>query len=591
MCGIVGYIGNKSAQEVIINGLKKLEYRGYDSAGIVFVNNKDHNIVKSVGKIINLESKLAKNDELIAFGHTRWATHGEVCLENCHPHVSENNSVVLVHNGVIENYEELKSKTGKKFLSETDSEVIANYLEYLVESGMQIEGAIQKFMEDAHGSYSLAVSFSSNREVVYAIRNKTPLLIGVGEGFNIIASDALAVFDYTKEVLELDDLEYAILKDDSVVLKKSDGKIVDREKYTVDIDASDVGKGIYDHYMLKEIFDQPAVIRKILSEYFADGEINVDSDIIEAVKSSSELHIIAAGTSYYSSLVQKSFLEKAIDKRVDVHVASEFAYDTPKYNENAMFIFISQSGETADLRAALVKLKSDNVTTLTITNTKGSTLDREADLTMLLHAGREIAVASTKAFVAQLSVLTILGCAINNKMFDVYSELSKVSIVIEEIFAMKEKIEEVTKEVIIDQNDCFFIGRATDAKLALEAALKLKEISYIHAEGFAAGELKHGSIALISKGTPVIGIITQEETALNVRSNVLETKARGAKTLIVSMKRLSKADDDFVFNDVDCVVAPIAAVVVFQLMSYYAALHLDRDIDMPRNLAKAVTVE
>lgn len=590
MCGIVGYIGNDKAQDIILNGLKKLEYRGYDSAGIVFVG-EEFEIVKSIGKIVNLENKLKNHAEKIAFGHTRWATHGGVNIDNCHPHQSQNGKIVLVHNGVIENFQELKTKCNKTFYSQTDTEVIANYLEYLLDSGMDIEKAIRQFMVDAHGSYSLVISCVEKKGEVFAVRNKTPLLIGVGNEFNIVASDALAVYDYTKEVLEVDDMEYAIITENSLVLKNSEGDVIKRDSYVIDIDASDVEKGIYDHYMLKEIYDQPVVLRTLLTNYFIDNKPKVDEEILNAVRDASELHIIASGTSSYAGLVCKSVLEKHLNKRVDVHVASEFAYDTPKYNEGALFIFISQSGETADLRAALVKLKADKMKTLTITNTKGSTLDREADMTMLIYAGREIAVASTKAFVAQVAVLTILANAVSGHGEELYTELSKAAIVIEEIFAEKEKIEEVAKNYLVSQTDAFFIGRASDAMLSLEAALKLKEISYIHAEGFAAGELKHGSIALISEGTPVIGIITQDAVALNTRSNLQEVEARGAKTFVITTSRLAKPEDDFVFDNLSCEVAPIAAVVFVQLLSYYAALHLECDIDMPRNLAKSVTVE
>lgn len=593
MCGIVGYIGNESSKEIIINGLKKLEYRGYDSAGIALFDNNNVEIIKSVGKIANLEEKLENQEHKFGIGHTRWATHGVPNECNSHPHYSQNGLITLVHNGVIENYKELKSEflSDYTFYSETDTEVLANLIEKFILDGNTMDESLQKLISVVDGSYALAIIYKDDNDTLYVAKNKSPILIGVGEGFNMLGSDALAMNMKTSKVLEISDKEYGKLTAESVELFDLNGNVISRDAFEITIDASEGSKGIYDHYMLKEINEQSTVIRKIISEYLPNGEVNISDDVLKLFKDADSIRIIAAGTSYYSGFVSQSLLEKFLNKPVLVHIASEFTYDTPIINKNDLCVFISQSGETADLRSALVKVKKMGLKTFTITNVEGSTLAREAHSSMLLHAGREIAVASTKAFTAQLSVLAVIGYSLSDKSFDLYSELSKAASIIENVFEDRDKVSKLVKENLLDAQHCFVLGRGVDYKASLEGALKLKEISYIHTEGMSSGELKHGTIALIEEGLPTIFLITQGDIALNTRSNIMEVAARGANVITIVMKKYSNSDDDLVFDDLSDELAPMIAVVYMQLISYYTALYLGKDIDMPRNLAKSVTVE
>lgn len=593
MCGIVGYIGNEPAKEIIMNGLQKLEYRGYDSSGIALFDESNLEIIKSVGKIASLQEKLGNQNHSFGIGHTRWATHGVPNEENSHPHYSQSKLITLVHNGVIENYKELKAEFlfDYNFYSQTDTEVLANLIEKFILDGMSMEEALQKLIEVVDGSYALAIMNNNMSDKMFVAKNKSPILVGIGEGFNMLGSDALAMNIKTSNVLEINDKEYGIITRDEVVLFDSKGQKVNRDSFEISIDASEGEKGIYDHYMLKEINDQSSVIRKIISEYLPNGEVNIDDSVLSMFKEAASIRIIAAGTSYYSGLVSQSLLEKNINKPVLVHIASEFTYDTPLLNKNDLCVFISQSGETADLRAALVKVKKMGLKTFTITNVEGSTLAREADNSMLLHAGREIAVASTKAFTAQLSVLAVLGYSLSDKSFDLYGELSKAAAIIETVVERREDIAEVVKANLLDAKHCFILGRGVDYKVSLEGALKLKEISYIHTEGMSSGELKHGTIALIEDGLPTIFIITQESIALNTRSNIMEVEARGAKVITIVSKKYANETDDLVIDEISDEIAPMVANVYMQLLAYYTALYLDKDIDMPRNLAKSVTVE
>lgn len=593
MCGIIGYVGTSPACNIVVDGLKKLEYRGYDSAGIALFNNDSVNIVKSIGKIVNLEKKLSDYKDCVAIGHTRWATHGVPNEDNCHPHISNKGLITLVHNGVIDNYCELKEEflQNYNFYSDTDTEVLANLLEKFVLDGLDMNQAIQKFIEVVDGSYALAIYNSNCANKVFFAKNKSPFLVGVGDGFNMLGSDALAMYKQTQKVLEIHDKEYGIIETSGVKLFDKSGCELQRNTYDVNIDDGDADKGIFPHYMLKEINDQPTVIRKIVNEYLDGNNVCIDQGILDDVRAASSIKIVAAGTSYYSGLVSQTLLEKFIKKPVSVYVASEFVYDTPIIDDNSIFVFVSQSGETADLRAALVKVKQEGYKTLTITNVKGSTLAREADNYMLLHAGREIAVASTKAFVAQLSVFAILGWALSDKKFDLYKELSKAARIIDTIVENREDVESIVKKTLLNTDHCFILGRGIDYKLSLEAALKLKEISYIHAEGMSSGELKHGTIALIEQDLPVLFIITQANVSAHTRSSIQEVEARGGAVSVVSMEKYSREGDAIVFENIADEIAPVVAVVYFQLMSYYTALHLGKDIDMPRNLAKSVTVE
>lgn len=601
MCGIVGYIGYDNAKELLLSGLEKLEYRGYDSAGIAVANDNGTTVFKEKGRIAELR-KVADNNDTdghVGIGHTRWATHGVPSTVNSHPHQSNNERFTLVHNGVIENYEELKSEylSDVTFQSETDTEVIVQLVEHFSNKGLETEEAFSKVVSLLHGSYALGLLDNQDSDTIYVAKNKSPLLVGVGEGFNVIASDALAMIKVTNEYKEIHDHEIVIVKKDSVTIKDLDGNVQDRDTYTAQIDASDAEKGIYDHYMLKEINEQPAVMRRIIQEYEDEnGDLKIDPEIVKDVAAADRIYIIAAGTSYHAGLVGKEYLEKWAGVPTEVHVASEFVYNMPLLSEKPLFIYISQSGETADSRAVLVETNKLGCKSLTVTNVAGSTLSREADHTLLLHAGPEIAVASTKAYTAQIAVLSILSQVVakahgRDNDIDLLRELAKVTTAIETIVDDTPVMEQIAKDFLETTRNAFFIGRTMDYNVSLEGSLKLKEISYIQAEGFAGGELKHGTIALIEDGTPVIALSTQEKVNLSIRGNVKEVVARGAKPCIISMEGLEKEGDTYVIPHVHELLTPLVSVVTLQLIAYYAALHRGLDVDKPRNLAKSVTVE
>ncbi|TPX78788.1 glutamine--fructose-6-phosphate transaminase (isomerizing) [Staphylococcus haemolyticus] len=601
MCGIVGYIGYDNAKELLLSGLEKLEYRGYDSAGIAVANDNGTTVFKEKGRIAELR-KVADNNDTdghVGIGHTRWATHGVPSTVNSHPHQSNNERFTLVHNGVIENYEELKSEylSDVTFQSETDTEVIVQLVEHFSNKGLETEEAFSKVVSLLHGSYALGLLDNQDSDTIYVAKNKSPLLVGVGEGFNVIASDALAMIKVTNEYKEIHDYEIVIVKKDSVTIKDLDGNVQDRDTYTAQIDASDAEKGIYDHYMLKEINEQPAVMRRIIQEYEDEkGDLKIDPEIVKDVAAADRIYIIAAGTSYHAGLVGKEYLEKWAGVPTEVHVASEFVYNMPLLSEKPLFIYISQSGETADSRAVLVETNKLGYKSLTVTNVAGSTLSREADHTLLLHAGPEIAVASTKAYTAQIAVLSILSQVVarahgRDNDIDLLRELAKVTTAIETIVDDTPVMEQIAKDFLETTRNAFFIGRTMDYNVSLEGSLKLKEISYIQAEGFAGGELKHGTIALIEDGTPVIALSTQEKVNLSIRGNVKEVVARGAKPCIISMEGLEKEGDTYVIPHVHELLTPLVSVVTLQLIAYYAALHRGLDVDKPRNLAKSVTVE
>ena len=600
MCGIVGYTGLQDAKEILLKGLEKLEYRGYDSAGIAVKNEEGITVFKEKGRIADLRAEV--DEDTLAhtgIGHTRWATHGVPSQDNAHPHQSASGRFTLVHNGVIENYAILKREylQNVEFKSDTDTEVIVQLIEKFVNEEMHVEAAFQHTLSLLKGSYALALLDAENNDVIYVAKNKSPLLIGVGDDFNVVASDAMAMLQVTDQFLELMDKEMVIVTKDNVIVKNLDGEIVTRQPYTAELDASDIEKGTYPHYMLKEIDEQPAVMRKIIQAYQnEEGQLTIDYNIAEAVSEADRVYIVAAGTSYHAGLIGKQFIEKLAKIPVEVHIASEFTYNMPLLSEKPLFIFISQSGETADSRAVLVAIKELGHKALTITNVPGSTLSREADYTLLLHAGPEIAVASTKAYTAQVAVLAILSEVVakfRNQMveFDLVKELGIVATAMEALCDSKEEMEAIAREYFSTTRNCFFIGRSLDYYVGLEGALKLKEISYIQAEGFAGGELKHGTIALIEEGTPVVALATQPGVNLSIRGNVKEVVARGANPCIISMKGLEEEDDRFVVPEVHELLTPLVSVIPLQLIAYYAALHRDCDVDKPRNLAKSVTVE
>ncbi|MCY7968219.1 glutamine--fructose-6-phosphate transaminase (isomerizing) [Bacillus haynesii] len=600
MCGIVGYIGQLDAKEILLKGLEKLEYRGYDSAGIAVANEDGVHVFKEKGRIADLRAAVdASVMSQAGIGHTRWATHGEPSRLNAHPHQSASGRFTLVHNGVIENYVQLTREylQDVTLKSDTDTEVVVQVIEQFVNNGLDTEEAFRQTLMLLKGSYAIALFDHENKETIYVAKNKSPLLVGLGDNFNVIASDAMAMLQVTNEYVELMDKEMVIVTDKKVVIKNLDGELMSRASYIAELDASDIEKGTYPHYMLKEIDEQPLVMRKIIQTYQDEnGKLSVPGDIANAVAEADRVYIIACGTSYHAGLVGKQFIETWAKVPAEVHVASEFSYNMPLLSEKPLFIFISQSGETADSRAVLVQVKKLGHKALTLTNVPGSTLSREADYTLLLNAGPEIAVASTKAYTAQIAVLAILAAVTAESRgkeldFDLVKELGIIGNAMEALCDQKDEMEMIAREYLTVTRNAFFIGRGLDYFVCLEGSLKLKEISYIQAEGFAGGELKHGTIALIEDGTPVIALATQEHVNLSIRGNVKEVTARGANPCVISLKGLEEADDRFVLPEVHPELAPLVSVIPLQLISYYAALHRGCDVDKPRNLAKSVTVE
>ncbi|MED4878501.1 glutamine--fructose-6-phosphate transaminase (isomerizing) [Anoxybacillus geothermalis] len=600
MCGIVGYIGYQDVKEILLRGLEKLEYRGYDSAGIAVLNESGVHVFKEKGRIADLRRIVDPNvNATVGIGHTRWATHGAPSRVNAHPHQSASGRFTLVHNGVIENYEMVKRDylADVAFQSDTDTEVIVQLVEKFVRDGLTTEEAFRKTLSLLKGSYAIAMIDAQDENTIYAAKNKSPLLVGLGDGFNVVASDAMAMLQVTNQFVELMDGELVIVTSENVTIQTLNGETVERKPFTAELDASDIEKGTYPHYMLKEIDEQPFVIRRIIQKYQdANGELVIDKAIINEVLNADRLYIVACGTSYHAGLVGKQLIESWAKIPVEVHIASEFSYNMPLLSEKPLFIFISQSGETADSRAVLVQTNKLGHKAITITNVPGSTLSREADYTLLLHAGPEIAVASTKAYTAQIAVLAILAAAAAKAKgfeldFDLTKELAIVANVMEMLCDAKEEMEKIASDYLTLTRNCFFIGRAVDYYVCLEGALKLKEISYIQAEGFAGGELKHGTIALIEDGTPVIALATQEHVNLSIRGNVKEVVARGANPCVISMRGLEGDGDRFIIPAVHPDLTPLVSVVPLQLIAYYAALHRGCDVDKPRNLAKSVTVE
>ena len=604
MCGIVGVVGNTNATEILIQGLEKLEYQGYDSAGIFVIDEgKKGHLVKSVGRIADLQAKI--DSEVVGstgIGHTRWATHGQATEANAHPHTSANGRLILVHNGVIENYLQIKDEylSGDTFKGETDTEIAVHLIGHFVDEGNSVLDAFKKALHIIQGSYAFALVDSENPDTIYVAKNKSPLLIGIGNGYNMVCSDAMAMIRETSEFMEIHDKELVVLTKDSVTVSDYDGNLKERNTYTAELDLSDIGRGTYPYYMLKEIDEQPTVMRKLISTYSDEnGKLKVDPAIVKTVQESDRIYILAAGTSYNAGFAAKNMIERLTDTPVELGVASEWGYNMPLLSKKPMFILLTQSGETADSRQVLVKANEMGIPSLTVTNVPGSTLSREATYTMLLHAGPEIAVASTKAYTAQIAALAFLSKAVgeaNGKQeaieFDLVHELSIVAQSIEATLSEKEAISEKVEKLLATTRNAFYIGRGNDYYVAMEASLKLKEISYIQCEGFAAGELKHGTISLIEDGTPVIALISSSSVvASHTRGNIQEVVARGANALTIVEEELAKEGDDIIVNQVHPFLAPISMVIPTQLIAYYASLQRGLDVDKPRNLAKAVTVE
>ena len=602
MCGIVGVVG-KPAREVVLNGLKNLEYRGYDSAGI-YLNDLQGNeyLTKAVGRISNLEEKLTPDEEgLVGIGHTRWATHGKPTVDNAHPHVSEDGRFYLVHNGVIENYAELKEKylQDVDFKSTTDTEVVVQLIDKIArEKNLDAFSAFKEALKLVRGSYAFLLVDNTQPDHIFIAKNKSPMMLGIGDGFNIIASDAISVLDQTKTFIDLQDGDVADVTKDNVVIETIDGERVERKPHTLDIDPNAASKGTYDFYMLKEIDEQPAVMRRLSQDYFDGDDVKVDPAIVDAMSQSDRIYILAAGTSYHAGLVGKNIIEEYADIPVEVGLASEFGYHFPKLSKKPFFIFLSQSGETADSRVVLKQVNERNLPSLTMTNVEGSTLSREATYTMLLEAGPEIAVASTKAYTAQIAVQAILAKAVGEKKnlekaknFDLKNQFALAAEGMQELVDGKEKIDKLAKKYLSDTRNAFYLGRGVDYAVALEGALKLKEVSYIETEGFAAAELKHGTIALIEKGTPVITLINDPATADLTRGNIQEVESRGANVMTFVAKDFAREGDDVVLPQIDYYLSPLVTAIPAQLLAYYASKNKGLDVDKPRNLAKSVTVE
>ena len=594
MCGIVGYVGKKQAKEIVLNGLTKLEYRGYDSAGLSLFDSKVNRfeVFKETGRVTELKKALEDTlESSVAIGHTRWATHGKVTRDNAHPHVSRSGRFILVHNGVIENSDALYQQYIPDYdlKSETDTEIIAHLIETFSKQ-FTVDNAIVTTLKLLEGSYALLIIDKETPDLIYAAKHKSPLLIGLSEsGGTAIASDVLALAGYSDHYVPLTDHSFVVCDKEKARFFNFELENIKPDIYEVSSDILNSDKGLFDHYMLKEIEEQPSVIRQIIQTYEINGEIKVDDVIVSDMKASDRIYIIAAGTSMHAGMLGKRYLEKLAGIPSEVHIASEFAYHLPLLSSKPYFILITQSGETADLRASLKAIEHLKRPVLTITNVKTSTLAREATYFLDVKAGPEIAVASTKAYVAQASVLLILAYALSNKSYPIKEVLSKLAINME-VFLANQNMDVIAKD-FLDKRHAFFIGRGINYDLALEAALKLKEISYIQTEGFAAGELKHGTIALIEEGTPVFALISDANMNHQTRSNLKEVDARGAKTCVITLQSLSKASDDVILEDVDALVAPLLLVLPTQLLSYYAALQRGFDIDKPRNLAKSVTVE
>nr|WP_278679704.1 glutamine--fructose-6-phosphate transaminase (isomerizing) [Clostridium paraputrificum] len=608
MCGIVGYVGNKGAKSFLIDGLSKLEYRGYDSAGIAVLDGTSISLAKQKGRLSNLEGALkSKSSEgTIGIGHTRWATHGEPSDRNSHPHKSSKGDIAVVHNGIIENYLELRKwliSEGYEFFSETDTEVVPNLIHYYYEGNLF--EAVVKATKKLEGSYALGVVCGDEQDKLIAVRKDSPLIVGLGNGENFIASDIPAVIKYTRDVYLLDDNEFVVMDRNGVSILSANGERIDKNIYKVTWSEDAAEKGGYDSFMLKEIHEQPKAIKDTISSrvsiengvFFDDFKLSKqDLDNVDRV------FIVACGTAYHAGLMGKTLIERMAKIPVEVDIASEFRYRNPLVTEKSLVIIVSQSGETADTLAALRDCNRIGARTLAITNVVGSTISREANDVIYTMAGPEIAVASTKAYTTQVVVMHLLALYFG-KIKGILEETNEKEIVrallilpdrIEKLLEEKENIEDIAR-LLAKEEDLFFLGRGMDYALALEGSLKLKEISYIHCEAYAGGELKHGTIALIEPGTKVIGLFTQGDLKDKMVSNMVEVKARGANIIGLGYhgEELDKSVFDYEIRipQISDIVAPVLAVVALQLLAYYTAKEKGCDIDKPRNLAKSVTVE
>lgn len=610
MCGIVGYIGKRDAQAILVEGLKKLEYRGYDSAGIAMYTEDGLQVKKAKGRLAVLESQLdgAPLVGSVGIGHTRWATHGKPSDVNSHPHTDMSLKFSVVHNGIIENYVELKEEltaSGVTFVSETDTEVISHLVAR--EYDGDIVKAVQKAIKHLRGAYALGVLTEYEPDRLVAVRNASPLIIGIGEGEHFIGSDIPAILEHTRNVFILNDGEMALLTKDAVELMTIEGNFISREMLYVDWDAVTAEKAGFDHFMLKEIYEQPKAYRDTMRSRVNTDTLNVSLPELkltkEQIASIRRVHIVACGTAYHAGLVGKTVIETSVRIPVEVDVASEYRYRSPLITPDTLVIVVSQSGETADTLAALREAQKHGAHVLAITNVVGSSVAREADSVMLTMAGPEIAVASTKAYSSQLIAFFLLGLFLAETLET--KEEAWIKSTVAAMLSLPEQVESILSntdalkayaEQISKHEHLFFIGRGVDYAVAQEGSLKLKEISYIHSEAYAAGELKHGTLALIEEGIPVIALVTQNALQEKTVSNIKEVKARGGEIFGIAdvneVGKLAKAvDEAFSIPATHELLTPALSVVPLQLISYYASLARGNDVDKPRNLAKSVTVE
>lgn len=610
MCGIVGYIGFNQASDFLLDGMAKLEYRGYDSAGIAIIGAENAiKIQKKVGRLTNLEAivKADPNEGTVGIGHTRWATHGRPSDMNAHPHASEDGKFAVVHNGIIENYMPLKEELiekGYHFKSETDTEVVAHLLEDMYDG--DFVSTVRRMLARVDGAYALEIICADEPDKIICTKKENPLVIGLGKGENFVASDIPAIINYTRDTYILSDGELAIVTRDNVSVFDREGNAIDKEVFHVSWNAEAAEKGGYEHFMLKEIHDQPKAVRDTFGTHISeDGktvhfeELNWTADDVAAFN---KILIVACGTAYHAGLVTKQYIENLARIPVSVEIASEYRYSNPLTDDKTLCIVISQSGETSDTLAALKEAKRHGAKSLAITNVVGSSISREADNTVYTWAGPEISVASTKAYTTQLVAGLLFAVylgQLNGKMDpalggEILCGVKSLPTLIHEIFEVDEDMKAFAKHYGF-KSDAFFLGRAIDYAVAMEGALKLKEISYIHAEAYAGGELKHGTLALIEEGVPVIALATQEDVYDKMISNIREVKAREAVVIGIGMKgdeELSKHVDHTIYVPrANKFIAPILAVVPLQLLAYYAAITRGADVDKPRNLAKSVTVE
>ncbi len=592
MCGIVGFFGTDNAIQGVIDGLEKLEYRGYDSVGIAYYGPSGYQCVKNKGRVGDLKKSIPTNlYSNLAIGHTRWATHGEPNQINAHPHYSYHRRFIIVHNGVIENYQKLKYEYLKdyKFISETDTEIIVDLIEYFAEQ-WSVSEAIRKTMSLLEGSYSCLVIDTKDSKHLYFFKDQSPLLLGVGKQGIGFASDITGLVGKMDQYMVLGDKTFGIATDHDFFLYDMIGIKKQKELEPITIQLEEINKKNYEHFMLKEIDEQPLLIRNLIHHYFKKDEVNIDCKLINKIKKCDKINFIACGTSMYACYLAKYYFEKLCGIPSEVFCASELVYSTPFISKKPFFIFLSQSGETADLIAVMQKIKKQKYPMLTITNTKESSMVRLSDYYLDIYAGKEIAVASTKAYTGMIVVCAILARAVSGIHTNLKNNLKAVSLAMEKVLNNKELYKGIANQ-IKDEPDLFYIGRGIDYWTALEASLKLKEIAYIHTEAFSSGELKHGPIALIKEQTPVIAIITQEGTNLVTRSNLFETASRGAKTYVIASKSLSLPSDTIIIPNVAHYLSPLVSVIVVQLIAYYVAVLKDNDVDKPKNLAKSVTVQ